>query len=94
VFDKWDLNCVEIGKVTEGGRLRYFMHGELVADVPAHDLVLGGGAPVYKREFAEPAYFQEYQKFNIDDVTEPEDLKEAAWHLIGHPNICFAQMGV
>ncbi len=87
VFDKWDLNCVEIGKVTEGGRLRYFMHGELVADVPAHDLVLGGGAPVYKREFAEPAYFQEYQKFNIDDVTEPEDLKEAAWHLIGHPNI-------
>jgi phosphoribosylformylglycinamidine synthase len=87
VFDKWDLNCVEIGKVTEGGRLRYFMHGDLVADVPAHDLVLGGGAPVYKREFTEPAYFQEYQKFNIDDVTEPEDLKEAAWHLIGHPNI-------
>ncbi len=87
VFDKWDLNCVEIGKVTEGGRLRYFMHDELVADVPAHDLVLGGGAPVYKREFAEPAYFQEYQKFYIDDVTEPEDLKEAAWHLIGHPNI-------
>lgn len=87
VFDKWDLNCVEIGKVTEGGRLRYFMHGDLVADVPAHDLVLGGGAPVYKRDFAEPAYFQEYQKFNIDDVTEPEDLKEAAWHLIGHPNI-------
>jgi phosphoribosylformylglycinamidine synthase II len=62
VFDKWDLNCVEIGKVTEGGRLRYFMHGDLVADVPAHDLVLGGGAPVYKRDFAEPAYFQEYQK--------------------------------
>ena len=87
VFDKWDLNCVEIGRVTEGGRLRYFMHDELVADVPAHDLVLGGGAPVYKRDFAEPAYFQEYQKFNIDDVTEPEDLKEAAWHLIGHPNI-------
>jgi phosphoribosylformylglycinamidine synthase II len=87
VFDKWDLNCVEIGKVTEGGRLRYFMHGDLVADVPAHDLVLGGGAPVYKRDFAEPAYFRSIRKFNIDDVTEPEDLKEAAWHLIGHPNI-------
>jgi phosphoribosylformylglycinamidine synthase subunit PurL len=66
VFDKWDLNCVEIGTVTEGGRLRYYMHGELVADVPAHDLVLGGGAPVYAREYAEPAYFQEYKKFNID----------------------------
>jgi len=93
VFDKWDLNCVEIGTVTEGERLRYYMHGELVADVPAHDLVLGGGAPVYTREYAEPAYFQEYKKFSIDSIPVPdtEGLKKAAWHLIGHPNICSRQ---
>jgi len=90
VFDKWDLNCVEIGTVTAGERLRYYMHGELVADVPAHDLVLGGGAPVYQREYTEPAYFQEYKKFSIDSIPVPdaEGLKKAAWHLIGHPNIC------
>ncbi len=93
VFDKWDLNCVQIGTVTEGGRLRYYMHGELVGDVPAHDLVLGGGAPVYHREFKEPAYYEEYKKFSIDSIEEPdsEGLKKAAWHLIGHPNICSRQ---
>jgi len=63
------------------------MNGELVADVPADDLVLGGGAPVYDREYREPAYYKEYQKFKIDDVAEPEDLKAVAEHLIGHPNI-------
>ena len=63
------------------------MNGELVADVPADDLVLGGGAPVYKREYREPAYYQENQKFKIEDVAEPEDLKAVAQHLISHPNI-------
>lgn len=87
VFDKWDLNCVQIGVVTAGGQLRYYMNGELEAEIPAWDLVLGGGAPVYEREFKEPAYFAEFQKFNIDQLSEPKDLKEAAWHLIGHLNI-------
>jgi phosphoribosylformylglycinamidine synthase len=93
VFDKWDLNCVEIGVVTapnlgeKGGTLRYFMHGELKAEIPAWDLVLGGGAPVYERTYKEPAYYAEFQKFNIDQLPEPKDYKEAAWHLISHLNI-------
>jgi phosphoribosylformylglycinamidine synthase subunit PurL len=37
-------------------QIRYYMHGELVAEVPAESLVLGGGAPVYTREQKEPAY--------------------------------------
>ena len=87
VFDKWDLNCAIIGEVTDTRRLEYYMHGELVADLPADDLVLGGGAPVYTREYREPAYFKENLKFNINDVKEPEDLKAVADHLISHPNI-------
>jgi phosphoribosylformylglycinamidine synthase II len=87
VFDKWDLNCVQIGEVTDTKRLHYYMDGELVADVPADDLVLGGGAPVYEREYREPAYFAENQKFNINNVKEPADLKDVAEHLISHPNI-------
>lgn len=90
IFDKWDLNCVQIGTVTEGGTLRYYMHGELVAETPADPLVLGGGAPVYEREYREPAYYQEYKKFNIDSIPVPdmEGLKKAATFLTGHPNIC------
>ena len=87
VFDKWDLNCAIIGEVTDTQRLEYYMNGELVADVPADDLVLGGGAPVYEREYREPAYYQEYKKFNINSVAVPQDLKAIADHLIAHPNI-------
>lgn len=87
VFEKWDLNCAIIGEVTDTKRLHYYMNGELVADVPADDLVLGGGAPVYTREYKEPAYFKENQKFRIEDVNEPADLKAVAEHLISHPNI-------
>src|SRR5476651_2860666 len=68
VFDKWDLNCAIIGEVTDTQRLEYYMNGEKVADVPADDLVLGGGAPVYEREYSEPAYFKQNQQFKIEDV--------------------------
>ena len=87
IFDKWDLSCEEIGVVTEGERVRYFMHGELVGDVPCDDLVLGGGAPVYHREWSEPAYYQEWKKFHIDNVKQPKDLVEVAKFLTGHENI-------
>jgi phosphoribosylformylglycinamidine synthase len=87
VFEKWDLNCAVIGEVTNTKRLQYFMHGSLVADVPAHDLVLGGGAPVYHREYKEPAYFADSKKFNINSVNEPNDYKEVMMHLVNHPNI-------
>jgi len=86
IFDKWDLHAEEIGVVTDSDRVRYFMNGTLVGDVPAESLVLGGGAPVYQREYKEPAYFQEYKKFNIDNVQQPEDLKEVAIHLMSHVN--------
>ncbi len=87
VFDKWDLNCAIIGEVTDTQRLQYYVKGELVADVPADDLVLGGGAPVYQREYKEPAYFKKNQEFKIQDVKEPADLVAVAEHLISHPNI-------
>lgn len=87
IFDKWDLNCAIIGEVIEEDRLYFYMHNELVADVPAASLVLGGGAPVYDREYKEPAYFKEYKKFKIDDVTEPENYKDVAIEMIQNPNI-------
>ncbi len=87
IFDKWDLHAVQIGVVTEGGILRYYMHGELVAELPAESLILGGGAPVYEREYSEPAYYAEGKSFSIDQVEEPTDYKAVAKHLISHPNI-------
>jgi len=86
IFDKWDLQCAEIGVVTDTKRLHFMMDGELVADVPAEDLVLGGGAPVYHREWKEPAYFSENKKFDPATVPQP-DLVSVAKHLLQHPNL-------
>ncbi len=87
IFDKWDLHAEEIGLVTDSDRVRYFMHGEVVGDVPAESLVLGGGAPVYEREYSEPAYYKEFKKFSIDSIEQPENLKEVAFSLLQNPNI-------
>jgi len=87
IFDKWDLHAEEIGVVTDSDRIRYFVGEECVANVLGDSLVLGGGAPQYQREYKEPAYYQEYKKFNIEDVKQPEDLKEVAISLLKNPNI-------
>jgi phosphoribosylformylglycinamidine synthase len=87
IFDKWDLNCEIIGEVIAEDKLEFFVGEELVAEVPASSLVLGGGAPVYEREYTEPAYYKEYMNFNLDDIPEPEDLKEVSCRLVRHPNI-------
>ncbi len=87
IFNKWDLSCEEIGVVTEGERVQYFMHDELVADVPCSDLVLGGGAPVYEREYKEPEYFKRFQEFKIENIKEPGDLISVANFLTENYNI-------
>lgn len=87
IFEKWDLPCAEIGIVTAEDQLRYYWGEQLVAETPASPLVLGGGAPVYHREYHEPAYFQEYQKFDINSIEVPEDLQSVARALLAHPNI-------
>lgn len=87
VFEKWDLNCTEIGVVTDGDRLHFYMNNELLADIPADDLVLGGGAPIYQREYTEPSYIAKNKAFNIDTIVVPEDLKKVMVHLASHPNI-------
>ncbi len=88
VFDKWDLMCTEIGEVTSDGLLHFLWHGDLVAEVPATDLVLGGGAPQYDREYKEPTYYKESQKFDINQIEKPKinELKKIAQFLVEHPN--------
>jgi phosphoribosylformylglycinamidine synthase len=91
VFEKWDLNCAKIGVVTDTKHIKYYVGDDLVADVPAHDLVLGGGAPVYHRDYKEPAYYAESKKFKIENIEEPADLRAVADFLISHPNIASKQ---
>ncbi|MDR1583579.1 MAG: phosphoribosylformylglycinamidine synthase subunit PurL [Prevotellaceae bacterium] len=87
IFEKWDLECAIIGEVIEEDKLLFWYNGELVAEVSASSLALGGGAPQYDREYSEPAYIKEYAKFKMKNIPEPSDLKKIAFFLAGHPNI-------
>ncbi len=87
IFDKWDLQCTQIGEVIEGDILKFYMHGELVAEVPASSLVLGGGAPQYDREYKEPEYLKEISKFNLKEVPEPVNYIDTAKKVLALPTI-------
>jgi len=89
IFKKWDLTYAVIGEVTDTGRVQYFMDGELRADIPGESLVLGGGAPVYHREYKEPRYFEEIKKFDLNQIADIElaAAPAIAKALVAHPNI-------
>ncbi|GGB25656.1 phosphoribosylformylglycinamidine synthase subunit PurL [Puia dinghuensis] len=87
IFEKWDLPAAAIGEVTDDGLLKFYMNGELEAVIPAHELVLGGGAPQYERPFSEPAYFKKVDAFDAAQVAVPDDLRAVAEQLIALPNI-------
>src|SRR5580698_3543805 len=87
IFEKWDLPASAIGEVTDDGLLKFYMNGELEAEIPAYELVLGGGAPQYDRPYSEPAYLQKVKAFDPASVEVPEDLRAVAEQLISLPNI-------
>ncbi len=87
VFEKWDLPCSKIGEVTTDGLLHFYLNGVEEAVLPAVELVLGGGAPVYDREIKKPAYLAQVEAFKIEDIEENLSLKEIAEQLISLPNI-------
>ncbi len=87
IFHKWDLDAVIIGKVT-GDKMLRVMHGkELCAEIPAHFLVLGGGAPVYERETQRPDWLDDLNELDVSSLHEPEDYTLVLEKLIASPNI-------
>jgi len=87
IFEKWDLPCEQIGEVTNGEMLRFYMNDTLEAELPAESLVLGGGAPVYEREYREPKYFEKIKAFDAAKIPVPKELKSIAEKLISLPSI-------
>src|ERR1700745_4177147 len=48
IFDKWDVPCAEIGRVTDDGIMRVRNNGSVAAEIPARPLA--EEAPLYERE--------------------------------------------
>jgi len=87
VFEKWDLHCEIVGYVTNDGKLDIDYENGKKAVIPAYELVLGGGAPVYHRESKEPSYIKEVHKFDFSKLPQPENLSEAFLKIFSSPNI-------
>lgn len=86
IAQKWDVPFTQIGVVTSDGTIKLKRKGELVAELNADTLVLGGGAPVYDRESTEPTYFIKTRSFNQNDINENDTLV-AFKKLISAPTI-------
>lgn len=87
IYEKWDLNAVIIGEVVEGEKVTYSKDGEVKADIPADSLVLGGGAPQYKREATRPDYLNEKHSFDFSTLDLPNDHEEVLKKLLKSPNV-------
>src|ERR1700757_1400502 len=86
VFEKWGLDAVEIGHVTNDNVMRVRQHGEVVAEIP--NTALTDEAPVYQRPLKRwqppvpgemPEHIQLGKKLDFTD-----DVKR----LLASPNIC------
>jgi phosphoribosylformylglycinamidine synthase II len=52
VFEKWDVPCAQIGRVTSDGMMRVRNNGEIAAEIPAK--ALAEEAPLYSRDAKAP----------------------------------------
>ncbi|MER2108548.1 MAG: phosphoribosylformylglycinamidine synthase subunit PurL [Solibacillus sp.] len=84
IFDKYDLDAVAVGRVTDDKMLRLIHNGEVVAEVLAD--ALAEDAPVYIMPEEEPAYFAEFQAMPNAEPTVA-NYKEALTALLKAPTV-------
>ncbi len=88
IFKKWDIEAEIIGTVEDEPNLTIRLNNEIVANLPAEPLVLGGsGAPVYIRETRKPKYIEQCRKFNPASLPVPKDMNECLLKLLERPSI-------
>src|SRR5688572_26602589 len=78
IFEKWDVPCAEIGKVTDDGMMRVRNNGSLAAEIPAKPLA--DEAPLYSREAKKPTaddadYTDEKWSQILSDSSAVESLR-------------------
>jgi phosphoribosylformylglycinamidine synthase II len=84
IFDKWDVSCAEIGRVTGDGMMRVRNNGSVVAEIPAKSLA--EEAPSYSREAKPPSSVVAGVDPGIDDFPAV-NIHEVLPQLLGDPNI-------
>jgi phosphoribosylformylglycinamidine synthase len=85
IFDKWDLDAVVIGRVTDDQEFRALWYGKEITRIPIR--VLTKDAPAYQRPMARPAEHDRVQQLDLSSVPQPKDLAAAFKQLLASPNI-------
>jgi phosphoribosylformylglycinamidine synthase len=85
IFERWDLDVVVVGTVTDDGRMRITHGGRVVVDIPVDPV--SKSAPVLDRPLREPADLRERQKLDLASVAPEEDLLGALEALLDSPNL-------
>ncbi len=84
IFEKWDVPCAEIGRVTDDGLMRVRNNGSIAAEIPAR--ALADEAPLYSREAEPPSPVATVHDRRVDNLPEI-DNHEALRHLLRDPTI-------
>ncbi|MCZ0704316.1 phosphoribosylformylglycinamidine synthase [Natronobacillus azotifigens] len=84
IFEKYDLEAVAVGKVTDDKQFRLLHNGDVVCDIPVDSLA--EDAPVYHKPSKVPAYYEKFQAMPTyqPKVTDHELMLET---LLAQPTI-------
>lgn len=89
IYEKWDLDAVVVGRVTDDGIMRVKSEGKVVVEMPIAPLA--HAAPVYERPKARPADQTKLQTLDLKKVRIPDDLGAALEQLMSSPNLASKQ---
>jgi len=88
VFDKWDVPCAEIGRVTSDGIMRVRNNGTIAAEIPAK--ALADEAPLYSRDAKSPAVaasLRDARSLLTERRLQEIDVHESLRQLLRDPTI-------
>jgi phosphoribosylformylglycinamidine synthase subunit PurL len=74
IFEKWDVPCVEIGRVTDDGMMRVRNDGAIAAEIPAKALAEKG--PLYSREAKPVAAVYDRRIDHLAKIDNHEALRQ------------------
>jgi phosphoribosylformylglycinamidine synthase subunit PurL len=86
VFEKWGLDAVTVGRVTNDGKLRVLEHGQLVVEIP--NTALTDDAPVYKRPLERWEADVAREMPASIQFGETQDLTANLKRLLASENVC------
>ena len=87
IFEKWDLDCTEIGIINDKENVEVVWNDKVIADIPSKSLVLGGDAPQYDMEYKTAEYYINRKDLDLNKIKEPNDFNKVLLRLLSSPNI-------